>query len=152
MTRRTLTPALLLAAAAMTAPVSLGAQASPTPQSAPAAAPAKPPAPAVDESRRVQPADIDAMLAKGDVVILDVREDSELVETGTGKGAIHIPLGQLETRLGELPKYKVILTACRGGGRASRALALLESKGFKTAGFCGLKDYSGARVFPKAKS
>ena len=152
MTRRTLTPALLLAAAAMTAPVSLGAQASPTPQSAPAAAPAKPPAPAVDESRRVQPADIDAMLAKGDVVILDVREDSELVETGTVKGAIHTPLGQLETRLGELPKDKVILTACRGGGRASRALALLESKGFKTAGFCGLKDYSGARVFPKAKS
>ena len=151
MTRRTLTPALLLAAA-MTAPVSLGAQASPTPQSAPAAAPAKPPAPAVDESRRVQPADIDAMLAKGDVVVLDVREDSELVETGTVKGAIHIPLGQLETRLGELPKDKVILTACRGGGRASRALALLESKGFKTAGFCGLKDYTGSRVFPKAKS
>ena len=152
MTRRTLTPALLLAAAAMTAPVSLGAQSSPTPQSAPAAAPAKPPAPAVDESRRVQPADIDAMLAKGDVVVLDVREDSELVETGTVKGAIHIPLGQLETRLGELPKDKVILTACRGGGRASRALALLESKGFKTAGFCGLKDYTGSRVFPKAKS
>ncbi|MFI5076241.1 MAG: rhodanese-like domain-containing protein [Vicinamibacteria bacterium] len=152
MTRRTLTPALLLAAAAMTAPVSLGAQASPTPQSAPAAAPAKPPAPAVDESRRVQPADIDAMLAKGDVVVLDVREDSELVETGTVKGAIHIPLGQLEARLGELPKDKVILTACRGGGRASRALTLLESKGFKTAGFCGLANYSGARVFPKAKS
>ena len=152
MTRRTLTPALLLAAAAMTAPVSLGAQASPTPQSAPAAAPAKPPAPAVDESRRVQPADIDAMIAKGDVVVLDVREDSELVETGTVKGAIHIPLGQLEARLGELPKDKVILTACRGGGRASRALTLLESKGFKTAGFCGLANYSGARVFPKAKS
>ena len=152
MTRRTLTPALLLAASAMTAPVSLGAQASPTPQSAPATAPATPPAPAVDESRRVQPADIDAMIAKGDVVVLDVREDSELVETGTVKGAIHIPLGQLESRLGELPKDKVILTACRGGGRASRALTLLESKGFKTAGFCGLKDYTGARVFPKAKS
>ena len=59
------------------------------------------------------------------------------------KGAIHIPLGQLEARLGELPKDKVILTACRGGGRASRALTLLESKGFKTAGFCGLADYPG---------
>jgi rhodanese-related sulfurtransferase len=100
----------------------------------------------------VKAADIDAMLAKGDVVVLDVREDSELVETGTVKGAIHIPLGQLEARLGELPKDKVILTACRSGGRASRALTLLESKGFKTAGFCGLADYSGSRVFPKAKS
>jgi rhodanese-related sulfurtransferase len=147
MTRRTLTPALLLAAA-MTAPVSLGAQAAPP---APQAAPATP-RPPVDESRRVQPADIDAMLAKGDVVVLDVREDSELVETGTVKGAIHIPLGQLEARLGELPKDKVILTACRGGGRASRALTLLESKGFKTAGFCGLGDYKGQRVYPKAKA
>jgi rhodanese-related sulfurtransferase len=151
MTRRTLTPAFLLTAAALAAPASLGAQAGPTPpQSAPATTPAAPHAPAVDESRRVQPGDIDAMIAKGDVVLLDVREDSELAETGTVKGAIHIPLGQLESRLGELPKDKVILTACRGGGRASRALALLESKGFKTAGFCGLKDYTGPREYPKA--
>jgi len=150
MIRRTLTPALLIAAAALAAPASLGAQASPTtPQAAPATAPT---APAVDESRRVQPADIDAMIAKGDVVVLDVREPNELAETGTVKGAIHIPLGQLEARLGELPKDKVILTACRGGGRASRALTLLESKGFKTAGFCGLKDYTGPREYPKAPS
>jgi rhodanese-related sulfurtransferase len=92
------------------------------------------------------------LLAKGEVVVLDVREDAELVETGTVKGAIHIPLGQLESRLGELPKDKVILTACRSGGRASRALTLLESKGFKTAGFCGLTDYKGSRVYPKAKA
>ena len=150
MTRRTLTPALLFAAAA-TGRARLPRRAEP--RSAPSqAAPPAAPRPPLDESKRVKPADIDAMLAKGDVVVLDVREDSELVETGTVKGAIHIPLGQLEARLGELPKDKVILTACRGGGRASRALTLLESKGFKTAGFCGLADYSGARVFPKAKS
>jgi rhodanese-related sulfurtransferase len=148
MTRRILTPALLFAAAALAAPASLDAQAGPTPQ----AAPATPQAPAIDESRRVQPTDIDAMIAKGDVVVLDVREPNELTETGTVKGAIHIPLGQLESRLGELPKDKVILTACRSGGRASRALTLLESKGFKTAGFCGLKDYTGQREYPKAKS
>jgi rhodanese-related sulfurtransferase len=113
------------------------------------AAPAIVRAQAPDEAKRVKAADIDALLAKGDVVVLDVREPNELEETGTVTGAIHIPLGQLESRLGELPKDKVILTACRGGGRASRALALLESKGFKTAGFCGLKDYTGKRVFPK---
>jgi rhodanese-related sulfurtransferase len=130
----------------MTASTALAVQ-SPAPQAAPAGA-----RPAPDESKRVKPDDIDALLAKGDVVVLDVREDAELVETGTVKGAIHIPLGQLEARLGELPKDKVILTACRSGGRASRALALLESKGFKTAGFCGLGDYKGQRVFPKAKA
>jgi rhodanese-related sulfurtransferase len=105
-----------------------------------------------DPARRVDPANIDALIADGKTVVLDVREPNELEETGTVKGAIHIPLGQLEARLGELPKDKVILTACRGGGRASRAMALLEAKGFKTAGFCGLADYKGARAFPAKKS
>lgn len=154
MTRRTLTPALLFAAA-LAAPASLGAQ---TP-AAPARPAPMPPTtapssarPAPDEAKRVQPADIDALIADGKTVVLDVREPNELEETGTVKGAIHIPLGQLEARLGELPKDKVILTACRSGGRASRAMALLESKGFKTAGFCGLADYKGTRVFPGKKS
>ena len=155
MTRRSLTPALLLVAATMAAPTALAGQtpATPSPAATPGTAPQPAGArPAPDESKRVKADDIDALLAKGDVVVLDVREDSELVETGTVKNAVHIPLGQLESRLGELPKDKVILTACRSGGRASRALALLESKGFKTAGFCGLRDYKGARVYPKAKS
>jgi rhodanese-related sulfurtransferase len=153
MIRRTLTPAVLFAAAALAATATAGTQTPPArpapmpPTTAPAAT--RPP---LDESKRVKPDDIDALIAKGDVVVLDVREDAELVETGTVKGAIHIPLGQLESRLGELPKDKVILTACRSGGRASRALTLLESKGFKTAGFCGLGDYKGTRVYPKAKA
>lgn len=155
MTRRILTPAVLFAAAALAATASAGTQ-SPAAPARPAPMPptTAPTAarPAADESKRVKPEDIDALLAKGEVVVLDVREDAELVETGTVKGAIHIPLGQLEARLGELPKDKVILTACRSGGRASRALALLESKGFKTAGFCGLGDYKGQRVYPKAKA
>jgi rhodanese-related sulfurtransferase len=46
-------------------------------------------------------ADIDALLVKGDVVVLDVREPKELEETGTVTGARHTPLGQLEARLGE---------------------------------------------------
>ena len=153
MTRRTVIPAVLFAAAAFAA-TAAGTQspaepARPAPMPPTTAPAARPP---LDESKRVKAADIDALLAKGDVVVLDVREDAELAETGTVKGAIHIPLGQLEARLGELPKDKVILTACRSGGRASRALTLLEAKGFKTAGFCGLADYSGSRVFPKAKS
>ena len=157
MTRRTLTPALLFAAAALATSASVGAQTPTETRPAPmppTTAPTAPPAsrPPLDESKRVKADDIDALLAKGEVVVLDVREPNELAETGTVKDAIHIPLGQLESRLGELPKDKVILTACRSGGRASRALALLEAKGFKTAGFCGLTDYKGPRVYPKAPS
>ena len=152
MTRRPFVSVLLLAGAALVARPSLGAQAPQAPPAAPAAAaPAAAPAqPAPDPARRVTADAIDALIAKGDVVVLDVREPKELEDLGTLKGVIHIPIGQLEARLGELPKDKVILPACTSGGRASRAMALLESKGFKTAGFCGLRDYKGPRVHPKA--
>lgn len=67
-----------------------------------------PPAP---ESQRVQADDIDKLMADGKVLLLDVREPKELEELGTLEGYVNIPLGQLEKRLGELPKDKAILTA-----------------------------------------
>jgi hypothetical protein len=67
--------------------------------------------PPVGEEMRVKPEEIDALLADGKVVLLDVREPWELEENGTRDGYINIPLGQLENRLGELPKDKAILTA-----------------------------------------
>jgi rhodanese-related sulfurtransferase len=65
----------------------------------------------MDESHRVQPEDIDKLLAEGKVLLLDVREPKELEEFGTIEDSIHIPLGQLEKRLDELPKDRLILTA-----------------------------------------
>jgi hypothetical protein len=67
--------------------------------------------PPAGEEMRVKPEDIDALLAEGKVVLLDVREPWEIEENGTRDGSINIPLGQLEKRLGELPKDKAILTA-----------------------------------------
>lgn len=160
MTRRPISVALVLAGAlALFATDVLARQepSRPSPITAPAGPPdaARPPnttrtTPELDETKRVKPEDIAAVLAKGDVVLLDVREAKELEELGTIKGAIHIPLGELEKRAGELPKDKTILTACQRGRRAAQATAILEAKGFKTAGFCGLLDYKGPRVYPKA--
>ncbi len=42
---------------------------------------------------------------------LDVREPKELEELGTLKGYVNIPVSQLEKRLSEIPKDKVIITA-----------------------------------------
>lgn len=67
--------------------------------------------PPAGEEMRIKPGDIDALLADGKVVLLDVREPWEIEESGTREGSINIPLGQLEKRLGELPKDKAILTA-----------------------------------------
>jgi hypothetical protein len=93
----------LIAAAASTASAQ-PPPAAPPPTTPPQVAP-------LDESRRIQADDIDKHLAEGKVVLLDVREPKELEELGTIEGAVHIPLGQLEKRMGELPKDRLILTA-----------------------------------------
>ena len=50
-------------------------------------------------------------MLKEDIFFLDVREPKELEETGTVKGYVNIPLGQLEARMKEIPKDKRILVA-----------------------------------------
>jgi rhodanese-related sulfurtransferase len=50
-------------------------------------------------------------MIKEDIFFLDVREPNELEETGTIKGYVNIPLGELEARLKEVPKDKRILVA-----------------------------------------
>ena len=52
-----------------------------------------------------------ALLEKGEVFFLDVREPKELEDLGTFEGYVNIPLGQLEKRLNEVPKDKAIITA-----------------------------------------
>jgi predicted sulfurtransferase len=46
-----------------------------------------------------------AQLDSGETMILiDVREDYELEEDGAIEGAIHIPMGELEQRMNDIPK------------------------------------------------
>jgi rhodanese-related sulfurtransferase len=47
--------------------------------------------------------------AHKNVVVVDVREPSEIKETGAIPGAIHIPIVQIEKRAGELPKEAEIV-------------------------------------------
>ncbi len=62
-------------------------------------------------------------------VLVDVREQDEW-DRGHAPDAVHIPLGQLERRLSELPKSRPLVVTCRGGGRASRAVTYLRSEGY----------------------
>ena len=85
--------------------------------------------------------ELEKALEKKDVFFLDVREPKEIVEHGSIKGYVNIPLGQLENRLSEVPKDKLIITACQRGVRASKAEAILKKNGFKTIGSCGLIEW-----------
>jgi len=54
-----------------------------------------------------------ARLRDGDVVVLDVRPEPEYA-AGHVRGAITIPIGELKSRLGEIPEGAEIVAYCRG--------------------------------------
>jgi rhodanese-related sulfurtransferase len=66
-------------------------------------------------------------------VILDVREDDEW-RTGHIEGAVHVPIGSVPNRMayepGELLSDDPIVVTCKGGGRAGRVVAWLNTNGF----------------------
>ena len=67
--------------------------------------------PDVKPDRRVQADEIDRYILEKKVFFLDVREPREIEELGTLEGYHNIPVGELEKRLDELPKDRLILTA-----------------------------------------
>lgn len=90
---------------------------------------------------------INLLDANEDLNIIDVREDFE-VEEGTIPGAIHIPLGTIPERAGELDKSKEYIMVCKGGGRSANAGEYLESKGFQVVNLeGGMLAYDGELEF-----
>lgn len=69
----------------------------------------------------------------GSGFLLDVRSPAELVLESV-PGAVNIPLPQLRSRLGELPKDREIKVICRSAQRAHYATRILIQHGF-TASF-----------------
>jgi len=66
--------------------------------------------------------------AGGVPVVVDVRAGSEW-EGGHLPGALHIPLPELEDRLGEIPEGRPVVLQCQGGGRSGIAASLLQARG-----------------------
>ena len=68
--------------------------------------------------------------------MLDVREPAELAAIKV-PGALHIPLNQLRSRLGELPRDRDIHVVCRSGQRSYIATRILLQNGFKAKNVSG---------------
>lgn len=87
------------------------------------------------------PGEIDIQVFKGyatalpsNVFILDVRNPNE-VKTGILKTAVNIPMEDLQDRMAEIPKDKLIITQCSTGVRAEMAYYTLKDLGFSNVKF-----------------
>jgi rhodanese-related sulfurtransferase len=72
---------------------------------------------------------VNSLRSNPDVVLIDVREDDEFA-AGHIPEATLIPLGQLSSRLNEIPKDKTVVAVCRSGNRSGQATQLLRQAGF----------------------
>lgn len=62
--------------------------------------------------KELSPEELSKLLEKREnLFFLDVREPKEIEQLGSVKGYVNIPLGQLERRLKEVPRNKLIITA-----------------------------------------
>jgi rhodanese-related sulfurtransferase len=87
----------------------------------------------------LDPDAVEAEMASGDAVLVDLREADELAAAGRIPGSVHVPRGMLEFRADPSTPYhqppldpsaRVILH-CASGGRSALAAATLKEMGYE---------------------
>ena len=104
---------------------------------------------------KLSPAQAAEKMRSGDVLIVDVRDPTEVEQTGKIKGAVNVSRGMLEFRADPESQYhnsafqkdKTILLHCASGGRSALAGKTLQDMGY-TAVFNigGFKDLADAGI------
>lgn len=74
--------------------------------------------------------------ADRDTALIDVREPAEYAEAHV-PGAVLIPMGQLPTRLDEVPTGRTVYVICRSGNRSGAMGPLLDAHGFDSVNVVG---------------
>jgi phage shock protein E len=82
-------------------------------------------------------------------IIVDVRTPEE-VAAGHVTGALHIPVDEMEARIGELAAYRDerVVLYCRTGRRSGIALDILRQNGFTAVENAGAFDALRAQGLP----
>ena len=84
--------------------------------------------------RDVTVSEAEKLIATPNTYLLDVRTQDEYDEAHL-EGAKLIPVGELESRLGELEaeRGKELVVYCRSGSRSAKASEILSKQGYKVA-------------------
>lgn len=80
-------------------------------------------------------------------LLLDVREDEEL-KIAAIPGTIHIPMGEITRRFGEITPDRPIAVLCHHGVRSAQVAAFLTANGLDAFNVAGGIDAWSQRVDP----
>jgi len=108
------------------------------------------------KAMKIDSVELVELLKTGEAQLIDIRFPEEFAAWNMGF-AKNIPLNELPSRLGELDKNKLIVTACPHYDRSSMARLYLITKGYKARylndGLLGLAEFlrgDNAREFTEA--
>jgi rhodanese-related sulfurtransferase len=99
---------------------------------------------------RITPAQAQELIAKGNALLVDVREAAEVQQSGKAAGAVHVPRGLLESAADpKAPQHdarfdmgKTVILYCAAGGRAALAGQSLKEMGYgEVYNLGGFKDW-----------
>ena len=76
-------------------------------------------------------------VADADVLIVDVREPSELEADGRFPGARHVPVGELNASAESIPRDRPVVFACHTGSRSAMAAEAFRMAGWDAHNLAG---------------
>jgi rhodanese-related sulfurtransferase len=100
---------------------------------------------------KISPQDAAALIQRGQVLVVDVRDGLEIQSTGKVQGAKHVARGMLEFRADpdspyydkEFSRDKTVIVYCASGGRSALAAKTLQDMGYKDVrNLGGFKDWA----------
>ena len=99
---------------------------------------------------KITPAQAREMIAKGNTLVVDVRDAPEVEKSGKVAGAVHVSRGMLEFRADPESPYhdknfakdKTVILYCASGGRSALAAKVLKDMGYgQVYNVGGFKDW-----------
>jgi rhodanese-related sulfurtransferase len=85
----------------------------------------------------ISPAEFIARRERGEsLTLLDVREPWEL-DIASVPGVLHIPMGEVNARLGEIDRSREVVVLCRSGRRSLDVARFLQQSGYSAVNLAG---------------
>ena len=88
------------------------------------------------------------LLKAGKAILIDVREEEELLMSGMAEGSLWMPTSKITEGHPDwaafkstLPKDKTIILYCRSGNRSGRVAEFLSQEGFNTENMGAFSDW-----------